>query len=156
MKRSRQFIIIILAVIMFLGPDFRLWFIPTASAQPVNPPRTSPNLKALVEDLLSVTTDTTDTDNDGLPDSVEAVIGTDPNNTDSDFDRLDDGWEVDNNLDPLEPDSNFDGMADYHEVSGSSSLDFDGDGIDNAWDFDNDGDGINDNVDYSPFSPPVG
>lgn len=152
MKLCRQFIIILLAVIMLAGPDFRLWFIPTASAQPINPPRTSPDLKLLVDELLSVTADTNDTDGDSLPDSVERVIGTDPNNADSDFDRLDDRWEIDNNLDPLEPDSNFDGMADYHEVNGLSSLDFDNDGIENAWDFDNDGDGINDNVDYSPFS----
>ncbi len=152
MKHSRQFIIVMLAIIMLIGPDFGLWFVQSVSAQPINPPRTSTNIKALVDELLSVTTDTTDTDGDNLPDSVELVIGTDPNNADSDFDRLEDQWEIDNNLDPLEPDSNFDGMADYHEVNGLSSLDFDGDGFENAWDFDNDGDGINDNIDYSPFS----
>ena len=94
----------------------------------------------------------TDTDGDGMYDSVEWVLGTDYNNTDSDFDQLDDYYEAKNNLDPLNPDSNGDGLADYFEVTNVPSLDLDGDGFSNAWDFDNDGDGVIDALDLSPFS----
>jgi hypothetical protein len=104
-----------------------------------------------LQELLNATTDLTDTDGDGLPDSVERVLGTDPENTDSDFDRLDDYWEVDNGLDPMNPDSNYDEMPDYYEVTNVSSPDIDGDGVENAWDFDNDGDGVSDGADLSPF-----
>ena len=96
--------------------------------------------------------DTTDTDGDGLYDSVEWVLGTDPANPDSDFDGLDDLYEVRNGLDPLKPDSNDDELPDYFEVTNVSSLDLDGDGFPNAWDFDNDGDGVPDALDLSPFS----
>ncbi|MHC4905608.1 MAG: NHL repeat-containing protein, partial [Planctomycetota bacterium] len=145
---------VFLAVLFFLGPGFRTLFVQTVHAQPasINPPRTTISLKPFVEELLNVTTDTNDTDMDGLPDSVEAVIGTDPNNIDSDFDRLEDYWEVENGLDPLDPDSNFDGLPDYYEVKDPNLTDIDGDGIENAWDFDNDGDGVNDGVDLSAFT----
>ena|GEM_PF-966654 len=66
--------------------------------------------------LIAATTNMTDTDSDGLPDSVEAVLGTDLNNTDTDSDGLDDPYEVRIGLDPLKHDSNSDGMADYLEV----------------------------------------
>ncbi len=42
-----------------------------------------------------------DSDNDSLPDSLEGQIGTDPNNPDTDFDGLYDGWEYYRGLDPL-------------------------------------------------------
>ena len=45
-------------------------------------------LAGLVAELLAITTDTNDTDSDGLPDSVEWVIGTDHLNNDTDHDRL--------------------------------------------------------------------
>jgi hypothetical protein len=95
---------------------------------------------------------TTDTDGDGLYDSVEAVLGTDFNNTDSDFDRLNDSYEARNNLDPLKADSNDDGLPDYFEVTNVSALDLDGDGYLNQWDFDNDNDGVIDALDMSPFA----
>ena len=94
----------------------------------------------------------TDTDGDGLYDPVEWILGTDCNNSDSDFDQLNDSYEVRNNLDPLSPDSNGDGLPDYFEVTNVSSLDCDGDGFPNQWDFDNDGDGVPDTLDLSPFS----
>ncbi|MBX3744395.1 MAG: Ig-like domain-containing protein [Verrucomicrobiae bacterium] len=43
-----------------------------------------------------------DTDNDGLPDVVEAVVGTDPRNPDTDGDGVSDGDEVRLGLDPLD------------------------------------------------------
>ncbi len=43
----------------------------------------------------------TDSDGDGLPDSLEQSIGTDPNDSDTDFDGISDGWEYYNGLNPL-------------------------------------------------------
>ncbi len=108
------------------------------------------DLPALVSGLMNATSDTTDTDGDGLPDSVERVIGTDWNNSDSDFDTLSDHLEVFSGLDPNEPDSNGDHLPDAYEVR-NVTWDLDGDGLPNAWDFDNDGDGVVDGHDLSPF-----
>jgi hypothetical protein len=117
-----------------------------------DPPRKPFTLKNLVQDLQNVTSPTAnDTDNDGLEDPVEGVIGTDPNENDTDLDGLNDFDEVFNGSDPLSKDSNSDGFPDYYEVT-NVSLDFDGDGVKNVWDFDNDGDGVNDGVDISPFA----
>ncbi|WP_342304162.1 hypothetical protein [Methanolobus sp. ZRKC5] len=103
--------------------------------------------------LIDASTNITDTDSDGLPDSVEAVLGTDFNNTDSDFDMLDDYNEsIFYKSDPLEPDSNHDGLSDYFEVTDIESLDADGDGFPNIWDLDNDDDGVMDSIDLSPYS----
>jgi hypothetical protein len=96
-----------------------------------------------VLELINVTTDPTDTDGDGLPDTVEVILGTDINSTDSDFDQLDDYNETILYFsDPLEMDSNFDGLADNFEVTDVLSLDIDSDGVSNIWDFDNDDDGV--------------
>jgi hypothetical protein len=116
------------------------------------PPRTGSNLKELVQELLEVTTNTTDTDSDGLPDIIETMIGTDFNNTDSDFDRVSDYHEIWNGTLPWNPDSNGDDFPDYFEIVGVISNDIDGDNVTNAWDFDNDGDGVNDGVDASPLA----
>ncbi|MHC4942506.1 MAG: hypothetical protein ACYTG7_05740, partial [Planctomycetota bacterium] len=121
----------------------------SAYGEPVNPPKIGIDLKSLVDELDPWAVDE-DFDGDGLKDSIELVIGSDPENTDSDFDELDDGWEVENDLDPLEPDSNGDDLADYYEVT-DIPLDYDNDGLPNAWDFDNDEDGVNDGVDLCPF-----
>ena len=108
------------------------------------------NLNKLVTDLLEVTEDWTDSDNDTLPDSVERIIGTDIYNKDSDHDTLNDSYEVKMNMDPLSPDSNKDGLSDPREIT-NVSLDIDNDGTPNAWDRDNDNDGLEDRTDMSPF-----
>jgi len=130
------------------------------SAQIINQPF-SPTNSALnsfplgigidLQALLDATTDSTDTDGDGLPDSVEWVLGTDPENPDSDFDTLDDYYEAANGLDPQKADSNGDGLVDNLEIK-DVTWDFDDDGIPNVWDSDNDNDGVPDNLDRSPFA----
>ena len=124
---------------------------PIAELDYMDPPKKPYSLKDHVDDLKNVTTDTTDTDGDGLVDSIEWSIGTNYNDSDTDFDNLNDSFEIYNDLDPLNPDTNEDGLPDYIEIT-NVSLDFDGDGLMNAWDFDNDGDGVNDMYDVSPFA----
>jgi len=122
-------------------------FVSTSSNQVIQPP----DLRSFVSKLMNATSDLSDTDDDGLPDSVEAVLGTDPENNDTDFDSLNDYFEAYNNLDPKKPDSNNDGLPDYFEIT-DISWDLDLDGLPNAWDSDNDGDGVIDSLDLSPFS----
>ncbi|MHA2425917.1 MAG: fascin domain-containing protein [Candidatus Thorarchaeota archaeon] len=120
------------------------------------PPRTPTDLKELVTELQSVTpiANQSDSDSDGLYDSVELVIGTNVLGNDTDSDLLDDYVEIMvYGTDPLLPDSNDDEFLDYDEVS--VDLDLDEDGIPNAWDFDNDGDGVNDFPDLSPNAKSV-
>ncbi len=107
------------------------------------------NLKGLVDDLLVVTTDWTDSDDDGLPDAVERIIGTEFDRADSDYDTLNDSYEVSLNLDPMKADSNDDGLVDPREVQ-DVVLDVDGDSAPNGWDRDNDNDGFEDATDRSP------
>ena len=60
---------------------------------------------AVDDDLIGSGTDptaSTDSDNDGLPDRLEAQFGTDPNDEDTDKDGMLDGWEVQNGLNPLD------------------------------------------------------
>lgn len=62
------------------------------------------------------TTDTKDTDNDGLPDSLEAQFGTDPGKTDTDNDELSDYDELDwLNYNPLVDDTDGNGVLDKDE-----------------------------------------
>jgi len=105
-----------------------------------------------------------DTDEDGLPDTVEYCLGTDPFFEDTDRDLIPDRVEIDGfdcggrhwTTDPFEQDSNDDGLADMSEWIGphgeAPEWDRDGDLIPNPWDDDNDGDGVLDDVDLSPYS----
>ena len=164
MQRKKHSIVLLSAILifMFIGSDIhtvQVWsnmngaysdILENQVEADIGPPRAAFSLANLVKELMSVTTDTKDSDEDGLVDSIEAIIGTSPTNNDSDYDRVRDDFEVWNGTSPLEPDSNFDGLPDYFELK-VKNPDVDGDGIDNAWDFDNDNDGVNDAADESPF-----
>ncbi len=54
------------------------------------------------------TTATEDSDNDGLPDTLEHFYGSDPMNPDTDGDGYQDGYEVNNGLNPTGPGKLFD------------------------------------------------
>jgi len=101
----------------------------------------------------------TDSDGDGLNDSVELLLGTNPLKKDSDDDGIPDLEEVtplgggaptkvdtdgDLTIDALDPDSDGDGVPDSEErASGDAGVrDTDGDGIPDWRDPDDDGDGI--------------
>jgi hypothetical protein len=109
------------------------------------------DMATLAAALIDDSTDTTDTDDDGLFDSVERALGTSPNFSDSDYDSLPDYSEVFNGSDPNNPDSNGDHMPDLFEIT-NVSRDLDSDGVPNVWDWDNDGDGVMDSLDISPFA----
>ncbi len=72
--------------------------------------------EANFKSLMKSARNRTDTDGDGVPDSVERVLGTDPNSTDSDGDGLDDYYEFSRGLNPLSPDTNGDGYEDGKEI----------------------------------------
>jgi len=64
----------------------------------------------------------TDSDDDGLPDSVETIFKTDPANPDTDSDGYKDGEEVKNGYDPMSPgtarlDSDNDGLLNNEECT---------------------------------------
>jgi len=95
----------------------------------------------------------TDTDGDGLNDSVEKLLGTDPTKKDTDGDGIGDFLEVtpqgggptakvdtdgDGIIDALDTDSDNDGVPDMRE----GTADVDNDGIENYRDTDDDGDTI--------------
>jgi len=58
-----------------------------------------------------------DTDNDGLPDAIEAQYGTDPLDNDTDSDGMEDGWEVENGLNPLDNGESDDADNDPSEAN---------------------------------------
>ena len=72
--------------------------------------------EASFENLMKSTTNWTDSDEDNVPDSVEAVLGTDIYSSDSDGDGLDDYYELSKGLNPLKMDSNGDGYNDGNEI----------------------------------------
>ncbi|NHI94235.1 MAG: hypothetical protein EAX96_17215 [Candidatus Lokiarchaeota archaeon] len=166
MKKTVKAFIISMLIFLMIGVQIKLIYdysniinldskknVPLESESYMDPPRKPYSLKLLVEDLQLASSDTTDTDGDGIYDTVEYVIGTNYNNIDTDFDLLNDSYEIYNiSSDPQDEDTNDDGLADYFEVEGIYSLDIDGDGTPNVWDFDNDDDGVNDAIDISPFA----
>ncbi len=118
---------------------------------------------------IFVISQTTDTDNDGIPDVEEAKIGTDATKADTDEDGLDDKFEVDNSIDPTNPDTDGDGLTDGDELNiygtQPKNNDTDGDNLPDGVEVENtgtsptnpdtDGDGIADNVDPDPGQPPT-
>ena len=107
-----------------------------------------------------------DSDNDGIPDSVEEEQGTDPENSDSDGDGIDDNTEADNGTDPSNPDSDGDGIDDGTEADAGtdpSNPDSDGDGLTDGEEADagtdpsnpdSDGDGIDDGTEMDNGTDP--
>src|SRR5262249_19148336 len=117
----------------------------------------------------------TDTDGDGLTDYQEQRIGTDPTFADTDEDGIPDAVEAKGfsfggktwYLNPNAMDSNGDGITDGLECWKSPpaantppnqilpcDLDTDGDGLPDVFDNDNDNDGVPDAKDLSPFIRP--
>lgn len=95
-------------------------------------------------EALGVTSSAADDDNDGLSNLSEyETTGTDPLASDTDGDGLDDGSEISAGTNPFDPDSDNDGMPDGWEVQyGLNPLDdsdtlsdLDGDRIPNLWEY---------------------
>lgn len=98
----------------------------------------------------------TDTDNDGLLDSLEKILGTNPLKRDSDGDKVSDAIEIgidinspqdsdhDNIIDALDPDDDNDGILtkneDINKDSSPINDDTDDDGVPNYLDANDDGD----------------
>lgn len=114
----------------------------------------------LTEDGVNIT----DTDKDGIVDSIEnqpiplgngLTVDTDPYDADTDGDGLKDGTELllaqknaagyDAQSDPGDPDTDGDGLNDYDEVVVHDGLE--------PWDEDTDDDGIADGEDSQPLTP---
>src|SRR6476659_6955855 len=73
---------------------------PLAAAPARATPPTTARLSATTSTIGAQTaTHDRDTDNDGIPDSVEAGMGSNPRSADSDGDGLPDGWERQHGLD---------------------------------------------------------
>ncbi len=87
----------------------------------------------------------TDSDNDGLPDSLEA--GSDPSNPiDSDNDGAADFRELDSDGDDIPDNEDFDNSGVIEPPLPPISADVDGDGVMNEDDLDDDNDGITDDI----------
>ena len=101
--------------------------------------------------------DTTDTDGDGLIDTLEDYYGTDKTKDDTDSDNLSDYWEIILKLNPLKSDTDGNGIEDANE-------DYDGDLISNIEEInlgtspalaDTDGDGLGDEDEISIGTNPL-
>ncbi|MCC6795078.1 MAG: PQQ-dependent sugar dehydrogenase [Candidatus Hydrogenedentes bacterium] len=105
-----------------------------------------------------------DTDGDGLIDTLETTLGTNPNDSDSDDDGLTDGVEVNTHLtDPLDSDSDNDNLSDGVEVNthgtNPKKSDTDNDGLSDGTEInthttdpkksDTDGDGLSDGAEIN-------
>ena len=102
-----------------------------------------------------------DSDDDGLPDAVEATLGTDPLDPDSDGDGLEDGEEVGkddphaydplSDTNPLDADTDDDGLKDGTEAKGDGPLTpF---GPTSPLQADSDGDGLPDGLEVGVTEP---
>lgn len=98
--------------------------------------------------------DPTDTDADGLPDTVEEYYNTDKTIADTDNDRVNDYWEILLGLNPLSDDTDQNGVLDGAE-------DIDGDTIVNYVEIelgtnpmlaDTDGDGLSDSIEINTYN----
>ena len=108
-----------------------------------------------------------DSDDDGVPDSIERKLRTDPSNPDTDGDGLTDGEENRHLTDPFRVDSDDDGVSDADEVAHRSNphaADTDDDGISDAdeiemgtlpWSPDSDADGLDDNAELGRQTNPL-
>ncbi len=131
------------------GHTMTVTFEATADSPPVSTAIT--NVASFVSDQTSlaqayVTDDfvSLDSDNDGIPNSVE--------DADGDGWLNDDDTDGDGHPDYLDVDADGDGMTDDNEVGGdpSNPVDSDGDGLPDHLDLDSDGDGLPDNVEAQP------
>ena len=105
-----------------------------------------------------------DTDNDGIPDTVERRLGTSPTTADTDGDGIPDGWEVQHDLNPKQSvdetqDPDGDGLTnatEYRLKTNPRMADSNGDGTPDGQD-DTDGDGLTNAVeqelDIDPVNP---
>lgn len=96
-----------------------------------------PDYRTSYDDVFSWLTYDTDSDGDGLKDSMETYIhGTNPNDWDSDDDNLSDYDEIVQGSNPLDPDSDDDTLSDYDEFqegSDPNDPDSDSDGLLDGW-----------------------
>jgi Mg-chelatase subunit ChlD len=103
-------------------------------------------LSEVVIDETTSGEDTTDTDNDKLPDIYETYYNTDPKNPDTDGDGLPDGYEVISlNTNPTLIDTDGNGISDANE-------DFDKDSLVNAKEYEFRTDPLNSDSDYDGLS----
>jgi len=88
------------------------------SAQQQDATRNTQHALRTTSSLAEDTSTTSDTDNDGLSDALEAEIGSDPTLADTDGDGLDDGVEASLGISPSNFDSDGDTIRDNIEVQG--------------------------------------
>lgn len=132
---KKRFTAILLIAALVVGAA---WGIPTVFGDKSAP--------VVTEITMEMMNDATDTDGEGLTDTMELIFGTDANKPDTDGDGLSDYEEVMAGLDPLKADADGNGVSDDQD-------DADGDGLTNGQEkelgtqitlADTDGDGLKD------------
>ena len=105
------------------GYAFVGWFTTDNSKEPFNIYSTKINSDIVLIAKWIDISDTTDTDNDGVPDTIEEYLGTDMSKDDTDGDGLSDYIEIVNlGLDPLKADSDYNGINDGDEDCDADGL----------------------------------